>query len=269
MNSVELHARLYARGLGRSTVNDYIAAIYTVDRWCRDRGWTLSTVPGPVLADFVADLPSSWASRKRYRSALTHYWHITRRRHPPLGVLTAPRKPRGQCRALDEDDARLVYKTAQEWRESPAGLAVLFMLCMALRRFEVAKIRTADFNDGWLTVVGKGGSVDDLPVPPQLEPQLARWWHAGRWLFPGRQPGRPVCPMTVTTWSAHISDAAGVAFTPHRLRHTALATLNDDTGDLRATMEFARHKNPETTLIYTRTKRSRLEAMAGSLTYDS
>lgn len=59
-----------------------------------------------------------------------------------------------------------------------------------------------------------------------------------------------------------------MSVTPHQLRHTALAVLNDETGGLRATMEFARHRDPATTLIYTRTTRSRLVDLAASLCYE-
>jgi site-specific recombinase XerD len=265
MTPTELSRRLYAHGLGRSTVNDYLAAILAADRWCRERGWTLNTVPGPVLMQFTAGLPPSWASRKRYRSALGHYWQATRRRQPPIGALPTPRKPRGACRALSEDDARLLRKTATAW-DGPAGLAVLLGLHMALRRFEIAKIRKADFRQSgaWLVVVGKGGSVAELPVFPMLRGPIRQQVTAtdSAYLFPGRMANRPVCPMTVSTWVADVTATAGVTATSHQLRHTALATLNDATGDLRGTMEFARHKNPETTLIYTRTTRSRLVEMS-------
>ena len=43
-----------------------------------------------------------------------------------------------------------------------------------------------------------------------------------------------------------------------QLRHTAIATANDRTGDLRAAQEFARHARPETTAIYTRATAKRL-----------
>lgn len=263
-----MSARLYAQGLSQRTVNDYVAAILIADRWCREQGWTLETVPGPVLARFVQQLPASWASRKRYRSALCHFWEACHRRHPPRGVLAVPRKSRGECRALNEDDARRLHKTALDW-DGPEGLAVLLGLHMALRRFETAKIRRADFRlgGGWLRVVGKGGSVDDLPVPRVLRQPIERQFAAGRseYLFPGRFPSRPVVPTTVSNWVLEVAKAAGVVATSHQLRHTALATLNDSTHDLRATMEYARHKQPETTLIYTRTTKSRLEELGAAL----
>lgn len=51
------------------------------------------------------------------------------------------------------------------------------------------------------------------------------------------------------------------------LRHTALATANDATRDLRAVQEFARHARPETTALYTRVTARRLMEVAMSIDY--
>lgn len=61
--------------------------------------------------------------------------------------------------------------------------------------------------------------------------------------------------------------AIGEVVAPHRLRHTAIATLNDRTGDLRTAQAFARHASPETTVIYTRFPRRRLVAAVEALDY--
>ena len=54
----------------------------------------------------------------------------------------------------------------------------------------------------------------------------------------------------------------------HVLRHTALATALDATGDLRAVQELAGHARPETTAGYTRVRRDRLEAAVSAISYD-
>ena len=69
-------------------------------------------------------------------------------------------------------------------------------------------------------------------------------------------------------WVRKVSNAAGISdVSPHQLRHTALATTNDNLGDLRAVMEFARHTRPEVTAGYTRTTKRQLEMVVGSLDY--
>jgi integrase len=57
--------------------------------------------------------------------------------------------------------------------------------------------------------------------------------------------------------------------TPHRLRHTSLSTAQDNTGNLRAVMAFARHARPETTMGYTRTTARQLMSVMEAIDYES
>ena len=61
--------------------------------------------------------------------------------------------------------------------------------------------------------------------------------------------------------------ALGFEVATHVLRHTAIATLNDATHDLRAAQEFARHLSPETTVLYTRVSRRRLVEAVAAIDY--
>jgi site-specific recombinase XerD len=61
--------------------------------------------------------------------------------------------------------------------------------------------------------------------------------------------------------------ALGFEVPTHVLRHTAIATLNDATHDLRAAQEFARHLSPETTVLYTRVSRRRLIEAVAAIDY--
>jgi integrase len=86
-------------------------------------------------------------------------------------------------------------------------------------------------------------------------------------VFPGRRGGH-VTPTTVWTWSRRLGRVAlGAPVATHVLRHTAIATLNDCTRDLRTAQEFARHASPETTVIYTRVRRDRLVAAVAAIDY--
>ena len=64
-----------------------------------------------------------------------------------------------------------------------------------------------------------------------------------------------------------MSTEAGLRVTPHRLRHTALTTANDVTGDLRAVQDFAGHTDPAVTARYTRTSRDALSRAVMALDY--
>lgn len=152
----------------------------------------------------------------------------------------------------------------------PRGTAVLAGLYLALRVTEIS-VMSWDLFDREMTsytVTGKGDYTATLPVHPRfkehLEPLPTRW----RFLFPGQSGRDHVNPATVWHWIRTIGEFAGIAeLRPHQLRHTAGATMNDRTGDLRATSEFLRHRRLETSMIYTRTTQEALNRAVTALVY--
>jgi len=212
--------------------------------------------------------PDTNSSRKQLRTALKHYWTMSGRIDPPARAVRVPPKPRGICRAIEPDDARILVKTALGWH--PQGLAVLFGLYMALRAGEIASARWDRFSPefDWYTVTGKGDVTATIPVHPVLCAELAGYQSAYVYLFPGSRRRAYVTATTVWQWTRDVAVEAGIGqIQTHQLRHTALATANDATGDLRATQAFARHARPETTAIYTRATAARLRAVVDALDY--
>ena len=73
---------------------------------------------------------------------------------------------------------------------------------------------------------------------------------------------------TIWNWVQEVACEAGIGeIGVHQLRHTALATANDETGDLRSVQTFARHADPATTSGYTRTTNARLVSVVEALDY--
>lgn len=147
---------------------------------------------------------------------------------------------------------------------------MLLGLYLALRREEIATLTWEAFDRDmeWVTILGKGHRTRHLPVHPTLQTELAPR-RSGGYLFPAiRGGGLYVHCATVRRWVGQVGEEAGVGFlNPHALRHTCLATLNDETGDLRITQYFAGHSNPETTARYTRATQKRLLAAVAAIRY--
>lgn len=246
----------------------YVRVLLTAEAWCEQHHADLRTAPHALIREWAETVPFTTSSRRMARSALVHYWRIHGRENPPLHAVRVPRKARGICRALEPDEATLLAKSARN-RGDRQGAATLIALHLALRRFEVAKLRWADFEDGgWLRIVGKREQSAMLPVHNDVTMALAEMGRSDNvWVFPGRFGG-PVAPATVWTWIKLVAAEAGVAaMTTHRARHTALATALDATGDLRAVADFARHADPATTMIYTRTSERRLRSVMDAIDY--
>jgi integrase/recombinase XerC len=172
------------------------------------------------------------------------------------------------CRAITDQQIDYVIKVATGWW--PKGTVVLVGMTLALRRFEIAKMEWSRFDSDltWYRVTGKYSKTATLPVHRHLITELeGRNINGTPWVFPGRVDGH-INPATVGAWTAEVGRAAGVPhLLPHELRHTTLAVANDETGDLRSVMAFARHSKPSTTVGYTRTTATKLRAVSDALGY--
>lgn len=256
---------LLRRGLGPRTVRTYITVLWRAERYCTEAGWSLPELTADQLATYADTLANTRSTRVQTRSALVHYWRVLGHPDPPSWALRAPRGGRMVCRALEDDEARRLAKVARE-DGGLRGAALLLGLYAGLRREEIATARWDRIDeDNWLHVIGKGNKEGAVPLHPVVLGALQRLERRGPFMFPGSS-GPHVHPASVWNWVRALAERAEVAdVTPHRLRHTCLALGNDETGDLRAVQDLARHASPDTTSGYTRSTRRRLVAVVDAV----
>ena len=248
-------AQLEADGLSPKTVRLYVRMM---TRFAEFLGSPSGTVTFEIdaLRLFADTLPNSASTRSQLRAAASRVAGA-----PKLAVLRVPTAAPMVCRALPPDQACALAHVALSRRDA-RGLAVLCGLWLALRRSEIAGLHYGSFSRDatgrrWVRVVGKGNVSAAVPVGRALDEALGG---GDGWVFPSR--GAHVVPATIWEWVGQVGSEAGIPhLTPHVLRHTALATANDVTGDLRATQAFARHADPSTTAGYTRASTRRLCAV--------
>ncbi len=266
---LNLHAELLGLGLSPRTVVVYARTIMSAQAWFSVAGWNLNRATGAQVATYVETLPLTWSSRTLARIALCHWWELVDHPAPPRKAFRIPPKPAMVCRAVDEDDARILAKAARA-RQDRKGVAVLLGLYQAMRREEIATARwdAIDRPDaGWVTILGKGAKTRVVPLHPVVVEALALLPREAPWVFVGYRDSH-VSPATVWGWVRQVAEEAGCGrLATHILRHTALASVNDRTGDLRTTQHFAGHAKPETTSGYTRASRHRLLAAVAALNY--
>lgn len=146
--------------------------------------------------------------------------------------------------------------------------ALLLLLAgLGLRRSEAAAVRGTDVSDMHLTVRGKGGRVDRLPVDTAIRQTAGRmptgWW------FPDSAGGH-VSHHTIARRVARIGRDAGAGHvTPHMLRRWYATSLSRHGAPLASISALLRHRSITTTMIYVRPDdadlreaRSRLPALA-------
>lgn len=265
---------LLGLGLAPRTAYLYARMVDRVQPLLAELGTDLEKVTAMEMAKVAERFQRSHSQRQMLRSAIVAAWEVLERDDAPIRALRVPPRPKGRCRALPENGARALEAKAWELQDEDHGLAVLIGLYAGLRRAEIARLRWEDVeldehgHPAWLRVHGKGDLEADVPIHPVLAEVFTKQRRAAGWMFQGRRRGQPVSPATIWAWTREISQLAGLAKIPtHVLRHTALAEMNDRSGDLRATQQIARHSRPETTTVYTRTAARRLREVIGMIDY--
>ncbi len=147
------------------------------------------------------------------------------------------------------------------------------MARMGLRAVEVARLRLEDVNwrTGEVTVRGKGGRTDLLPLTADAGEALAGWLRDGRpataldrAVFTRLMaPCRGLTATGVTMATAAAAGRAGLGTVhAHRLRHSAATAILADGGSLAEIGQVLRHQRPQTTAIYVKADIEALRSLA-------
>jgi site-specific recombinase XerD len=126
------------------------------------------------------------------------------------------------------------------------------------RLSELTHLRVEDIDSGRGVIrihQGKGRKDRYTLLPPSLLQVLRTYWRAYRpaeWLFPGRDPNRPICRDTVEEVCRKAREAASIRkrVTPHVLRHSFATHLLEAGTDLRTIQILLGHRSLSTTAIY-------------------
>ena len=203
--------------------------------WLNSGGWSR-----PTKRTYHANLSAffTWAVRRE---------HITR---SPLRDMRKPTIPQRPPRPVPDDEfqAALAIATPRTrvW-------LVLARYC-GLRAAEVAAIRPEDvqWEDGLLTVHGKGQREAIIPLHPLAQDELQRWVEA--------HDGQTweVLPTDVSKAGSYALRRAGSSHTFHSCRHGFAMHLLDQYDDVALVSRALRHASLATTQVYAQTRDARL-----------
>jgi site-specific recombinase XerD len=121
---------------------------------------------------------------------------------------------------------------------------------------------------------GKGQKARLVPLSEVLLAQLRNYWRTGRpkvkgspWLFPSKDPAKPVDETTLQKACQRARDVAGLTkhVTPHTLRHCYATHLLEAGTDLRTVQALLGHATLSTTAIYTHVQRKLVTATRSPL----
>lgn len=189
-----------------------------------------------------------------------HYLYITGvRKDNPTLLLLPIKVPRRVPRPIKTS---ALVKGIQASATSEETLMILLGAYAGLRRSEIASLHTQDYEDGWLTITGKGGHARRIPAHPALIPYLER--KTVGYYFPGRlSPTKHRHPDNV---AKTITRLLGKGYTAHQLRHWFATDAYAKRPSIRAVQLLLGHANVTTTQSYIGVQDEALSEMIAALT---
>lgn len=234
------------------------------ERLLRSTGLQLREATTVELEAWLAGGEWSPATRRAYTDTLRLFYGFLRRRglrpDDPTEPLERVRVPRSRPRPISTADLERLIAGAR--RHRTLGY-VLLAAYAGLRVSEIARVRGEDVHGGRLTIAGKGGRVDRLPMHPRLQTYADTMPATGFWFV--SPAGGPVTGANVSRVLSDLMGRLGVPGTPHALRHWYGSSLVAAGVQMRVVQESMRHANLQSTQIYAEVTEDQLEAAIGLL----
>jgi site-specific recombinase XerD len=234
------------------TINERLAV---VGRFLADAGVEPANATAMDVARWMAGNDQwSQSTAATYFSYLQAFfkWLVLQDIRPdnPMLKLSAPKTPQRSPRPVSDSGLqRLILLDGVHRRTK---VMILLAALAGLRVSEIAKVKGEDIDGDRIYITGKGGKRAWVPLHPILQAMVPVMPARG-WWFPGnaRRPGQHVLPKVVSDIIGQAMRRAGVAGTPHSLRHWYGTNLLAGGADLRTVQELLRHSSVQTTQIYT------------------
>jgi len=267
------------RGAARNTLLSYEADLADFSAFATARRVTPEAADAAMLQAYMASLHTAGLAARtaaRRLSALRQFHRFLLREKiradDPTTLLDSPRLPQSLPKYLSEQevDALLAAATARTGQQGAVARAALEILyATGLRVSELLGLpRTALAGDAEILLIkGKGGRERIVPLSAQAKEAaaiLAKTQAAGRWLFPGRDPKRPITRQGFALLLKHIALEAGLdpaRVSPHVLRHSFASHMLARGADLRSLQLLLGHADIATTQIYTHVLAERLQRL--------
>jgi len=197
-------------------------------------------------------------------------------RDNPSALLEAPRTGRVLPDTLNINEINKLFEALD--LSNPEGernkTILEFLYGCGLRVSELTNLKISDirFNDGFLSVIGKGNKQRLVPVGDSALKQLQIYLHQIRshidiqkgqedFIFLNKR-GRKLSRVMVFYIVKDLAEKAGIRKTisPHTFRHSFATHLIEGGADLRAVQEMLGHASITTTEIYTHLDRDYLRS---------
>lgn len=258
------------KGAAHNTIAAYGADLADFAGFARARGEEASSASGTTLAAYVQSLRGAVSARTQARrlSCLRGFFRFLVqegvRADDPTALLDAPRLPQPLPRCLSEAEVDALLAAASARPVALAALEILYATGMRVSEMLSLPRKALAGDAAAIIVRGKGGRERLVPLSDAARRAAAALPAEGRWLFPGRDPARPLTRQGFGLALKQVALDAGLdpaRVHPHALRHSFASHLLARGADLRSLQLLLGHASVTTTQIYTHVLAERLQRL--------
>jgi len=222
------------------------------------------------LLHLIRDRKRSWNTCHIVVHGLRFFYHTTLKRDRTTFSIPTPRQAGKLPAILSRDEVQRLIAHATK----PIQRTMLMTTYAAgLRLSEVLHLQIHHIDSARMAIrveQGKGGKDRDTLLPPRLLEALRAYWTVQRptgWLFPGKDPSRPMDPSTLQKAYHRAKRRAGIrkAGGIHALRHAFATHLLEAGVDVHTIQRLMGHRSITTTMRYWHLTHASLTAQAARL----
>jgi len=244
------------RNLSPTTQQSYVYAVAKFSRYFDRSPDLLGVEEVRAYQIHLAGQGLSWSHINQVSCALRFFFGVTLGRQEASARIVSAKEPKRLPVVLSADEIASFLQAVPGMRNR-AALTTAYGA--GLRVAEVAALKVGDIDSGRMVIrveQGKGGKDRYVMLSARLLAILRAYWRLAKpthWLFPGRDPQRPVST-SVLQWACRTAAReAGLdkPVTVHTLRHSFATHLLEGGTDIRIIQVLLGHARLTTTAIYT------------------
>jgi integrase/recombinase XerD len=190
-------------------------------------------------------------------AALRFFYGTTLQRPDIASQIPMPRRTDHLPTVLAREEVEHLLKAVPDLQ---SRTALITIYSAGLRISEVLRLTARDIDSARMVICvrqGKGRKDRYTVLSEQLLGMLRDYWHRTRpphWLFPGRNPSRPMTKRALQLACRRAAEAAGLSksVTVHTLRHSFATHLLEQGVDIRVIQDLLGHRHIKSTVGYAR-----------------
>lgn len=244
------------RNLSPATQRSYINAVQKFSRYFDRSPDRLDLEDVHAFQVHLVSTGISWASLNQIVCALRFFYGITLGQNDVPERIPYARKPRTLPVILSADE---VVQFLEAVSSLKARVALTCAYAAGLRVGEVCGLKVEDIDSSRMVIHvrhGKGSKARYVMLSVELLGILRSYWRLTRpesFLFPGRDPSKPIEPTVLNAACRSAVTATGLSkrVTVHTLRHSFATHLLENGTDIRIIQVLLGHAHLSSTAHYT------------------